>query len=701
MLLPTTLLVAVSVLVLLLGSRPMAAQTRGSGTAPSGSSSGALNPDMTAIANIILTGNVLTAEGVPPSEPVAIEKICGGQTARLGYTDTRGFFSIRLTDSLPALQDASENGAGDLSTGGVLPSSATGFGMQPTELPSGSVNGLGAVAGCELRGLLAGFQSTSLMIIASNSLQAVNLGTIILVSGQEQGSTVSSTSLSAPKEARKAYEKANVNLQKRKPVEAQAHLEHAVAVYPKYAIAWTQLGRLYEQQNQLNEAKAAFSQAQAADDKFVPAYVGLASVAIRQSKWSEAEPLSARATQLDAVDFPVAYYYNAAANFELGDLEKAEKSAHMTERLDTRHALPQAKLLLAAILARKRDYHGAAEELKLYLKSAPAADAPKIREQIASLERIAASPQPAPVPQPVSRVASSPAPALEARVVAPPTQEDMIKAANSTSLVAPIREDWAPPDIDHVIPPVRPNVPCSMPTVLAAVSMRVKELMDNLQQFTATERIEHMKVDKEGDSQHTETATFKYVAQIRQGKHGELEAEEYRDGSTSQTFPAKLVTTGLVAHALMFHPSIVDDLEVTCEGLGSVRGKPAWQLHFAQRKDRPPRFREYRTQKGAFRVEMKGRAWVAADSYQVMRMETDLARPIEEIALSKDHVVIDYRPVEFRKRHVRLWLPESADLYVDLNGQRLHRRHSLSDFELFSVDTEEKRKEPVDPGPVG
>jgi hypothetical protein len=154
----------------------------------------------------------------------------------------------------------------------------------------------------------------------------------------------------------------------------------------------------------------------------------------------------------------------------------------------------------------------------------------------------------------------------------------------------------------------------------------------------------------------------------------------------------------MAAHALLLHPSIIDDLTVTCEGLGSLEGRPAWQLHFIQRPDRPPHFRQYRTQKGWFNVEMKGRVWVAADSYQVMRMETDLVKPIEEIALRRDHVIIDYRAVPFPKRHMQLWLPERVDLYVDLNGQRSHRRHSFSNFELFWVDLNEKAKDPTSSG---
>jgi hypothetical protein len=54
----------------------------------------------------------------------------------------------------------------------------------------------------------------------------------------------------------------------------------------------------------------------------------------------------------------------------------------------------------------------------------------------------------------------------------------------------------------------------------------------------------------------------------------------------------------------------------------------------------------------------------------------------------------DYRAVDFRKHDVRLWLPETTDIYMDFLGQRAHRRHSLTDFQLFSVDVAQKTKDP-------
>jgi len=155
--------------------------------------------------------------------------------------------------------------------------------------------------------------------------------------------------------------------------------------------------------------------------------------------------------------------------------------------------------------------------------------------------------------------------------------------------------------------------------------------------------------------------------------------------------------TGLVAFALVFHPYFVGDFEMACEGLGEWHGQPAWQVHFQQRPDKPARMHVFRVGGGLYPVKLKGRAWVSADTYQVVRLELDLIEPIPKIRLEAEHLAIEYRPVQFARRNPELWLPGSADLYMDFRGRRYHHRHSFSDFLLFSVDATQQIQAPKEP----
>ena len=685
--------------VLVVGWQPLAAQTAAQTKDSGAYSQGSLGAATDTSRNVILTGNVVMADGSPPPQPVAIERVCGHETVRVGYTDAKGFFNFRLTEIFPAMQDASETGRDAYNPRSSVTFSTNSLGIPSFGTPAPSLgNETLTTGGCDLRGSLAGFRSTSVMIQTIGSTGLVNVGTLVLLSTKKQASSESATGTNAPKRAKKAYERASAHLQKRKFSAAQADLEEAVKLYPRYAKAWSDLGWLREQQNRLEEAREAFAHARDADDNFVPAYVGLASIAVRQSKWSEAQALSARAVQLGGKDYPACFYYNAVANFQLGQLEKAEDSARMGERLDVRHVLPQVNLLLGGILATKGDYAQAAMELKLYLKIVPhAPNTETVQQRLSELERL--STRSGVSLRKDAPPSASVAPGAEVSWETLTNWAEIVKTAGSPKMpLLDLPQSWSPPDIDQLVPPVSPGVSCPVRDVLSGVVARARELMENLKEFSATERIDHMEVDKRGNLRAPTSATFTYVVEIHKAVPGSLSVEEYRNGRISQPFPAELATKGMSAHALIFHPDVVGDFMVTCEGLGNIRGQAAWQLRFAQRPDHAPRFREYETPRGSFPVEMKGRAWIMADTYQVMRMETDLAKPIPEILLQKDHMIIDYRLVEFREHQLQLWLPETVEIWGDLLGHRFRRRHIFSNFELFWVDVAQKNQDPKSNG---
>ena len=151
--------------------------------------------------------------------------------------------------------------------------------------------------------------------------------------------------------------------------------------------------------------------------------------------------------------------------------------------------------------------------------------------------------------------------------------------------------------------------------------------------------------------------------------------------------------SGATVFALIFHPSHVGNFEFRCEGLTEVLGLPAWQIHFVESADPNKSFTAIRSGASINLTTFKGRAWITTDGYNVLRIETDLAAPIEQINLQREHRVITYAPVDFPSRHVRLWLPESSSLYIAYRGHRYERVHNLSEFQLFSIESTEAVKE--------
>jgi hypothetical protein len=71
-----------------------------------------------------------------------------------------------------------------------------------------------------------------------------------------------------------------------------------------------------------------------------------------------------------------------------------------------------------------------------------------------------------------------------------------------------------------------------------------------------------------------------------------------------------------------------------------------------------------------------------------VRIESELINPVER--LSVQHQIAEYGPVHFQKKDIDLWLPQSADLFFELNRRRYYRRHSFDHYMLFSINSEEK-----------
>ena len=253
---------------------------------------------------------------------------------------------------------------------------------------------------------------------------------------------------------------------------------------------------------------------------------------------------------------------------------------------------------------------------------------------------------------------------------------------------------WGPADIDQAMMPTRANAPCPLSEVLEGVSYRARELEENLQKFTAREQIEHLEIGKNGKQRSGTSNNFNYVAEIFDSEGGAY-INEYRSeigGAATEHVP--LADTGTAAFALVFLPHNMEEFVITCEGLTELDARTVWQLHFVQRTDRANDFRAYRINSQLYPVNIKGRAWVTPDTFEVLRLESDLVAPIKEIHLDREHLVIDYGPVAFPKRDVRLWLPDSVTLYIEYRGHRYERRHRFSGFQLFSVDTVQETKGP-------
>jgi tetratricopeptide (TPR) repeat protein len=329
-------------------------------------------------------------DGSPPTSPVTIERECNGSTHAEGYTDGAGYFSVVLGEAADVVADAGElagtsNGTSPL--GGEIPSKhVEGAADQTLGLDNRLRN-------CQLRAKLGGYVSQSINLSARTPLDNPDVGIVLIhrIGESEAGIQVTATTLKAPKEARKALLKGMESAKQNKPEEAIANLRKAVKVYPDFAFAWCELGKLQAKSGHPEDAHASFEAAVRAEPRWPEPYLHIAVMAVSNHNWKEAADTTDRIVRLDSFDYPIAYFFNAVANFNLRNLDPAEKSALMAERLDVRHGLPQAEDLLGSIYVERHRYSEAAEKFRAYLSLSPnGQDAPAARQQLETMEKLAA-----------------------------------------------------------------------------------------------------------------------------------------------------------------------------------------------------------------------------------------------------------------------------------------------------------------------
>ena len=258
---------------------------------------------------------------------------------------------------------------------------------------------------------------------------------------------------------------------------------------------------------------------------------------------------------------------------------------------------------------------------------------------------------------------------------------------------------WSPPDIDNNSPGVLP-ASCSIIDVLDRAFLRTKTQLANFEKFTATEHIEHQEIDRHGTPGKVKTQEFSYIVFVVPYHEDSFYLEESRDADqkTPASFPTSLATTGLNSLAIsLLQPADRNHFRYNCEGLTQLRGETVWRVRFQEDNTETLSVRRWNKNGMIYNIPFKGRVWISQSTYDVLRVETDLLAPMDNLQLTRDHLRVEYGPVKFDRGNQILWLPWNAELFMELRGKRYHHRHYLSDYRLFEVDTSNKISKPKEP----
>jgi Flp pilus assembly protein TadD len=216
----------------------------------------------------------------------------------------------------------------------------------------------------------------------------------VYLSPKEQGATrrkgeshtisAREATTSIPKPALRAYNR-SVNLLKRgRTQQAIEELKRAIAIFPEYVKAYNDLGVAYIKLDRIEEAIRALEKSAALDPGAFNPRLNLGIANVRRQDFASAEPHLRLAAAIDA-SAPLAHLYLGITFWKTGRVDEAEDELLKALSLGGGD-IAVAHYYLGQLYARRDRIADAIAELEAYLKDRPeAADAPRVREQIAEL----------------------------------------------------------------------------------------------------------------------------------------------------------------------------------------------------------------------------------------------------------------------------------------------------------------------------
>jgi tetratricopeptide (TPR) repeat protein len=199
-------------------------------------------------------------------------------------------------------------------------------------------------------------------------------------------SFISASELGVPSNAAKEFDKASRLIAKQDWVKATERLQKGLAIYPRYATGYNNLGAVYSHLGNNAQAREALQQAIALDDRLAPAYVNLGRLSFLDKDYSRAESLLTKAMSMAPAE-------NAAELFLLAYAQLTDH--HLDQALETSREGHAAKmnhhaylhLVAANAYEQQNRIADSMSELEVYLSEEPnGPQAEKVRKALATFQ---------------------------------------------------------------------------------------------------------------------------------------------------------------------------------------------------------------------------------------------------------------------------------------------------------------------------
>jgi hypothetical protein len=257
-----------------------------------------------------------------------------------------------------------------------------------------------------------------------------------------------------------------------------------------------------------------------------------------------------------------------------------------------------------------------------------------------------------------------------------------------------------PPDLKGLEPATDQG---QLDSILNAVGKTVAEFFRNFPNTSSLEQIHQEKLGHNHKAFATVDQKFHYLC-FTPAKAWGPGFDEYRaDMLGKRTLPqgtqdGYMLTSGFAAASLLFHPTYQSQAAFRYLGRQKVNGRDTYVIAFAQQPGKSRLYGRFRFGEMSMTTYSQGLAWVDSESYEIIRLHSDLLMPLLEVKLERETTEIAFGEVHFKSIGKEFSLPRQVTVTVDWDGKHLRNEHRYSEYKLFKVEAIEKPGTPKELG---
>ena len=238
----------------------------------------------------------------------------------------------------------------------------------------------------------------------------------------------------------------------------------------------------------------------------------------------------------------------------------------------------------------------------------------------------------------------------------------------------------------------------SLASILRDAGENVESFLQNFPNTMSSEQIHQERIGKDGKIKSSLDQSLQYLFLARSEKLG-MALEEYRTDSRGDPTGLRglesgfMLTSGFASASLLFHPAYQSGASFRYLGRQLMGGHHCHVVGFAQRPETAQIIERFSADGTRALVLLQGLAWIEEESHRIVRLRTDLLKPLSSIRLQRQTTEIQYDQVQFKELASAMWLPREVAVTVEWKGRTFHNLHRYSEFKLFHVETREKLKD--------